>query len=170
MSNALWNIDKDLELLIEQGFDEETVDPETGEIMGVEERLNALEMSREEKIDNVASYIKRKVYQAKIIRDEEKSFAERRKGHEKNAERLTKYLSDSLQKFGDMVFESARNRITFRKSSGVEIDKDANIPMEYCREVIKYEPDKDKLKAAIESGAEIPGVTVYKDRQNIQIK
>ena len=108
MSLSLYEIDHALEAL---------VDEETGEIKDFD-AFEALQMERDKKIENVACWTKNLDAEAKAIRAEELSLAERRKSLEKKRERLMDYLDRALD---GNPFKSAKCSVTFRKSTRVEI-------------------------------------------------
>lgn len=108
MSLSLYEIDHALEAL---------VDEETGEIKDFD-AFEDLQMERDKKIENVACWTKNLDAEAKAIRAEELSLAERRKSLEKTRERLMEYLDRALD---GNPFKSAKCSVTFRKSTRVEI-------------------------------------------------
>lgn len=57
--------------------------------------------------------------------------------------------------------------ISFRKSTSIEIDENANIPNEFIK--VKTEVDKRGLSEALKRGEKINGVRL-RDNKNIQIK
>lgn len=140
------------------------IDPDTGEVTGLEE-LEQLQIDRQKKIENIALYYKNILADADAIKREKIKLADRQKRAETKAENLKNYLAYRLN--GEK-FESARVAVTYRKSEGLVIDTEREIPSEY---LIPQEPkvDKTALKRAIKRGAEIAGVTV-ETRQNIQVK
>lgn len=142
------------------------VDPETGEIADYEAFVS-LKMDRDAKCENVALWIKNLNAEARAIRDEEKSLAERRKAAEGKSERLTRYLELALQ--GE-TFKTAKVAVTYRKSTGVFIDDETAFMAahpEFTR--TKVELDKAGLKDALKAGTEITGACL-EDRINMQIK
>ena len=93
------------------------IDPETGEIMDFE-ALEALNMERDEKIENVALWIKNLNAEAKAIREEERNLAERRKYAENKAESLKRYLELNLH--GEK-FTTAKVAISWKASEAVDV-------------------------------------------------
>ena len=79
----LYDIDRQIQELIEN-----CVDPETGELTIDTAALDALQMEREAKIENLACYVKNLTADAKKIKAEEEALAQRRKAAENKAERL----------------------------------------------------------------------------------
>ena len=149
----------------------EGIDPETGEIVNTD-ALDALTAAREEKIDNIACYIKNLTADAKAIREEEVKLAERRRAMENKAERLTKYLSMTVGE-GEK-FSSPRAQIGWRKSSKVEVSSDFVMwAQKYGHDdLLNYSEPKPALAAikdAIKGGMEIPGAEIV-TTSSIQIK
>lgn len=143
------------------------VDSETGEIID-EKRLDALQMAREKKIENILLWIKNLKSEAGAIREEEKKLADRRQSDEKKAESLTQYVQNVLN--GEK-FETSRVTVSYRKSEAVIVD-DLGLMRKVCDDYLKYkdpEPDKAKIKAALKDGITVPGCHL-EERQNITIK
>lgn len=147
------------------------VDFETGEVIDIE-RLDALQMARDEKLENIGLYIKNLDAEAAAIREEEKALAARRKVRENKAERLREYLSYSL---GGQAFETPRVSVSFRASTRCEVtDEEALVAylQTHRDDCIKYTAptvDKTKVTRLLKAGDEIPGA-VLEQRQNMQLK
>jgi len=145
------------------------VDRETGEIINID-ALNILEMKREEKIENIALWIKNLLSDAEQIKAEKNALAEREKSARNKAESLKKYLSSCMK--GEK-FSTPRVSISFRKSESVDILKIEEImKLDDADKYLKYSdptPNKATIAQAIKSGVKIPGCVLI-ERQNIQIK
>lgn len=140
------------------------IDYETGEILDCD-KLDELQTAKEQKIENIALYIKNLTAEAAALKAEKDAFAERQKAAEKRAEGLKQYLSNALN--GEK-FKSTRVQISYRKSKTLAIEDGVEIPEDF----LKYkEPEINKvdLKKAIEDGLLLEGVSIV-ERQNIQIK
>ena len=165
--SALYEIDKALYQLLEYDM---AVDEETGEILFEESDIDNLLLSRDEKIENTACYIKNLLSDIDQIKAEEKSLKERRQAKEKKVERLKDYISHSMLTFGDKKFESPRVSLSFRKSNQVDIELGTKLPEEYVTIKVEETPNKNKLKDAIlKQGLQIDGVRVI-EKQNLQLK
>lgn len=140
----------------------ECIDLETGEIDV--ERMEALEMERNQKIENIGCWIKNLKSDADAIKNEEKSLADRRKALENKAESLKKYLSYIL---AGEKFKSPRVAVSWRKSKKVDIINEELIPEDYKT----YTPsiNKTAIKDAITSGAVVDGAVII-ENNSIQIK
>lgn len=143
-------------------------DEETGEILNLEE-LEEMESAFDEKTEAVALYIKEQVALAEAIKAEEKSLYERRKRMENKSERLKTYLAESLVEVGRDKFETPKCKLSFRKSTSVEIPDESLIPKEYLKETITYNPDKTLIKEDIKNGVIVEGASLV-EKRNLQIK
>ena len=140
------------------------VDVETGEIFDVD-RFEELSMAREAKIENICMWIKNLKAEAEALKAEKDAFAKRQKAAENKMESLKNYITYYL---AGTSFESAKVKVSYRKSESLEIAEGANIPEEF----LKYKaPDVDKteLKKAVKNGLKVAGVQIV-ENQNIQIK
>lgn len=138
------------------------MDDETGEILN-EELLDELMIAEEEKIENIALWIKNLRADAAALKEEKKAFDKRIKSAESKEKSLTKYLQSYLQ---NKPFESNKVKISYRKSQSVEIAVGTVLPAEYLK--VSYEPKKDEIKKAIKEGKVIEGCSII-DNNNIQI-
>lgn len=144
-----------------------TIDEATGEVTFDEEKLAELQMERDQKIENLALYIKNLTAEASAIKAEKLVLAERQRRAEAKAERLKAYLSDAL---AGEKFSTPRVAVSWRKSERLEIDETAFMNdgnLQWCRQ--KIEPDKTMIKEALKQGAEINGAALMECR-TMQIK
>jgi len=132
-----------------------------------------LQLEREQKLEGVALYIKDLTAQAAAIKAEEANLAERRKAKEAKATRLKEYLSEAL---GGQKFETAKVRLSFRTSTGVEISDEKTLldwlednGQEACIKYKAPEISKTELAKLLKAGHEVPGATLT-ERQNLQMK
>lgn len=168
---SLYEIDSKLFELLDQGFNSECINPETGEIDFelAQKYLEDIQEQRDIKIESVALFIKDLAADALKIKNEEVKLKARREAKERKVEVLQNYLASSMLAFGEKKFETPRVALSFKKSEAIEIDDESTLPKEYLREKITYAPDKTALKQAIKSGEIIEGVRIV-ERQNLQIK
>ena len=152
---------------------------DNGEIedeQAIADTLEAIEGTFADKVDNIANIIQQYEALAKVWKEKADSILERAKQKQAQADSLKRYLAKHMLDMGTTRFESADNKITFRKSESVNI-LDVSAFIEYAQkngmdDYLKYkapEPNKTALKAAIKNGAEFEGVELV-EKQNIQIK
>lgn len=142
----------------------ECVDFETGEIIDVD-RLEALQMEFNNKVEGIALWIKNLVAEAKMVKEEKDNLAARQKACENKAESLKKYLSNAL---GGEKFKTPKVSISYRKSESVEIENISLLDDDYLK-FKEPEADKTKIKKALKDGIELEGVILV-EKNNIQIK
>lgn len=164
----LFEIKSSLYELLENGYNAECVDPETGEFD--EEKAKALLDSYQDefadKVDGIAQYIEELEARANALREKSSALTDRAKQTERKAEGLKRYLGEAL---GYKKYESDAVKIGFRKSVSVNIENEALLPSEYVTVSEVRKPDKTAIKAALLGGAIISGATL-EEKQNIQIK
>lgn len=165
---SLYNIDAQIEQIYETA-----VDMETGEINPEAiEALEALQMERDAKIENVALWHKNVLAESKAIADEIKALQERKKRLESKINWMDNYLEWALQ---GQKFETPKVAITYRKSTAVEIEDVDEFVKGYkdnpdlVTVKIDYAPNKTEIKKMLKEGQEIMGAVLV-ERQNMQIK
>ena len=140
------------------------IDSETGEVIDPE-KLNELQMAKDEKLENLALWYKDLLAEANALKEEKETFAAREKAAKNKAESIKNYLSYALN--GEN-FKTTKCALSFRKSEKTVIDDIYSIPENF----LKYaEPKADltEIKKAIKNGEEIKGAHL-EETQNIQIK
>lgn len=146
---------------------EAAIDEDTGEIINeaMYERYEALQMDRDQKIENIVLFIKDLDAEASAVYMEKISMDRRYKALKNKAESLKKYLAYALD---GSKFKTPRCMVNYRSSEQVIVDDVAIIPEEFMR-MKEPEVDKAKLKMWLKLGNEISGAHIEKC-QNIQIK
>ena len=164
----IYQIDRQLESIYETA-----VDMETGEISPEAfEQIDALQMERESKVENMALWHKNTLAEAKAIGDEIKSLQGRKKALESRAEWQKEYLTYALH--GEK-FSTPKVAISYRKSETVEFDDverfcTANQDNDLIvTTIIERKPNKTALKKYLKDGWSLDGVHL-EEHQNIQIK
>ena len=149
------------------------IDEETGEITDVDEfealkaEIDGLQMAREQKISNVACWIKNLNAEAEAIKTEKQNLAKRQQALERKSENLKKYLEYALH--GEK-FEDARCKISYRRSEGIHFCEGfdgESLPDEFVK--VEKKAKLTEIKNAIKEGREIPGVSLV-SKNNIQIR
>lgn len=161
---TLYEIDSKIADLIEK------VDPETGEVGFDPEELEALQMERDAKVENVALAIKNISAEADAIANEIKALTARKKTAENKVESLKRYLQNALQ--GEK-FKTAKVAVSYKNSKAVIVeDGFVNWAAENDDSLLKYaEPavDKKAVGEKLKAGAEIPFAR-FEERTSVIIK
>ena len=171
---SLYQIDKNLKKILEKGF---VMDEETGEILFEKEDLEKLEMSIENKINNIIGFIKDTEIQADNYKKISEDYKYRSDNKKKKVEKLKEYLSNYLQANDMTNKKEYLNGVTsFRKSSTLNITNDIDLEnyllgSEEHKQYLKteYKFDKAGLKKEVQNGTKIPFCEI-KENNNLQIK
>ena len=152
---------------------------EAGEIPeeAIDDTLEGLDGLLEEKVDNIACIVKTVQAEAAAIKAEEAALAERRKAKEKEADRLCAYVSNAMLDADKLKIETARNKLSFRKSTRVIVDDSfmAGLTAEQYKQFVRVPkppepyPIKNEIAAALKSGIELPGARL-EENMSLQIK
>ena len=155
---TIYEIDQSIAALLDGAVDEET-----GELLIDTAALDALQMERDETVENLACYVKNLAADITAIKAEEDALAKRRKAAEAKRDRLKTYLGDVLQ--GEK-FSTPRVAVSFRKSESVELLPEfVNWAMENAPDLLRYktpEPDKKAINQALADGRVLPASKVSK--------
>ena len=162
---TLYEISKTIEDVIERGYH---VDEETGEYFD-EEMLDNLEMDYEEKLENVALFCKNLDAEADAIAAEAKILSERAKAKRNKSERLKGYMATSMVSMNKTELDKPKVRLSFRKSTSVNVYQEDSIPAEYINEKVTKSVDKTAIRKAIKNGETIPGANLV-ESLNLQVK
>ena len=145
------------------------IDPETGELdADALASFEALQMARDEKVENIGCWIKNLASDAEALKAEAKAMTERAKRAERKADGLKRYLEAALH--GEK-FQSTRCAISWRRSTSVEVDEAEipELPEQYVRRKVTVEADKTAIKDALKAGEVIEGCRLV-EKNSIQIK
>lgn len=151
-----------------KALDDIQIDEETGEILNAEE-IDQLTDDLNQKTDSVGRYIKNLDAFTTALKEEEAKLAQRRKIAEKKLDYLKQLLTSCMDASGRDKYESATVKISFRKSTQVNIFDEKALPEAFVTEVITTKADKTAIKKAIQSGVVVTGAELLENR-NIQIK
>ena len=138
------------------------IDDETGEILD-KEAFDALVMERDQKIENVALWVKNENAMAEALKKEIDNLTARKKTAENRVKRLKDYL---LYALGEQKFSTARVKVSYTHTPSTKIaDEEAFIQWATTHhpDLLRIkEPEiaKNELKEALKAGEEIPGASL----------
>lgn len=145
------------------------IDLETGEVIDTE-RLDALQIERDAKIENVACWIKDLRAENEAIKSEKQKLDSRKKVNENKIESLMGWLNYALN---GTKFKTGKCAISFRTSEGVEVTEEGlEALMKEHDELLTYkapEPNKTAIKQALKDGLTVAGVELVRNT-NVIIK
>lgn len=138
----------------------------------VADTFEALDGEFDVKADNTACVIKQLTAEAQAIKEQEQALKTRREAKEKAADRLKDLLSVNMQRIGREKIDTARNLISFRKSTALVIDDEEAfkaVHADLCERKTEVKIPRKVITELIKGGQEISGATL-ETRQNLQIK
>lgn len=139
-------------------------DIETGELLNALE-WDALNMAYEEKVENIACYIKNLTSDIAAFKSEEEALAMRRKQAERKVEYLKSLLAFNMN---GQKFSTAKCAISFRRSDRVAIQDISLVPQKYMKKTVTYAPDKTAIKERLKAGKNVKGCQLI-ENLNTQI-
>lgn len=166
MTMGLYEIDKRYMEVLDQGF---SVDEDTGEILFDAENIDKLDDQFNEKVDNIACFIKDLNGLNDSIANEIKALQERKKQNDAKVDRLKGYLQSSMQLRNLNKLETTRNKLSFRKSVSVMVEDESLIDEDLFTVKVEKKLDKNKVKALLKEGIEVDGCKLQ-ENINLQIK
>lgn len=145
--------------------EDHVVNTDDGEILNLEQ-FEALKLERDTKVENLACYIKNKRSDAEAIYAEIDALSRRAAALKNEAARCEAYLAGVL--YGEK-FETARCKISWRKSEVCNVLSLEEIPDEFKRTKVTVDADKTAIKKAIKAGTVVPGAEVIQ-KLNMTLK
>ncbi len=142
------------------------VDGATGEILDTA-ALDALQMEKWNKVDNICRFIKNLQSDVAQYKDEIARLTARAASAQKKLDSLKEYLAMHLEPGQKADVPSAQ--IRWRKSTVVTITNESMIPVGYWTQKIDMKPNKIAIKDMLKAGSSIPGA-VLEEKQNLTIK
>mgnify|MGYP003304692600 CR=1 FL=1 len=160
MSTSLFNYIRQIDDIIASATDEDgVIDYES-----IKDEFEALTLKRDEKIDNIISFIKSRKAMAEALKAEKNNIAKRQQQAEREVERMKEYLAFCLD---GSKWESTAGKVSYRKSQQVVIDDIDALPEEYIR--IERVPSKSAIKEDLKQGVIVHGAHMV-DNINVTIR
>lgn len=157
---------------------EDLLDDVDGDISGAEEAVAAFLAENDAdlatKVDNYAALIVECEARAALRKSEAKRMADLAKTDEARARWLKQRLQEALDAIGETRVDGPRYRVTVQANGGkapvcVPDDVDA-LPAAFVRTKVVRDADKDAIRKALESGADVPGCSLGERGRGVRIK
>lgn len=164
--------------LLDDIYEDEFIDQETGEILldKANDKLNELDLTRKDKLEGLGLYIRRLKNLAEEIKSEKAIYAQRQKTLENKIDYLSNFIINNLLIFGDKNFETSKIKMAYRKSQVLNIDNKqvdkipTNLSDRFIKEKTEYTVNIKELKEAISNNeVNIDGINII-DNYSLQIK
>ena len=143
---------------------EDSVDPETGEIINpaFEEELAKLMQDRDVGLEQIALLYKDTKSELVALKEAEKDVQKKMASAERRMEFCKSFLTMQLN--GEK-FKTALVSVYYQTTSSVDIQDESAIPAEYIKTVST--PMKTEIKKAIQAGKEVPGCVIMKTTSTV---
>lgn len=92
-----------------------------------------------------------------------------KKARKRAAEYLRETISAAMQRYGVKEAKTPTLKLSFRKSTAVQIVNPEQLPPEYNTVTMSVAPNKANILRDLKAGIEVPGC-VLEQRENLQIK
>lgn len=147
---------------------------ESGDIPeeAVADTLEGIQGDFNEKADNIACIIKNLSAEADAIKAERDALSERLKAKQNRANYFKQYLSSAMAAMKIQKVETARNAISFRKSTSCFIADEEDFKQchtDLCKKELVVTIPRADIAKMLKSGEEISGAEL-RTKQNLQIK
>lgn len=158
MSTSLFNYIQQIDDIVASATDEDGVI----DFDSIKDEFEALTLAKEEKVDNVISFIKSRKAVAEALKNEIKNMLRRQKQAEREADRMKEYLAFCLD---GSKWESTAGKVYYRRSQSITIDNIDELSDEYIR--IERIPDKMAIKDDLKQGVIVNGAHVEENINTI---
>ena len=135
----------------------------------IESGLEITQDNFKDKATNYVKFIRSEEAGVTSIDDEIKRLTALKKSKLSKIDNLESRLSNSMQSIGFDKFDLGLFKLSFRKSTSVEVLDVEQLPEGFKRVKTTIDADKIAIKKAIESGKEVLGATI-KSSVSLQIK
>ena len=165
----LWQICAEIAALENAAQDEMYIHPETGELMTFDQAVDALEIERATKLENIALMAENYTVEARALGEKIKALTERKRAAETGANRCKGYLMAALVRADGTAerFATENVAISVRKNKESVVTDDDILPDAYKKAKTTIEPDKVLLYELLKSGEIIPGAHLEQSRSVI---
>lgn len=142
---------------------EKDLDPET-----LADTLESLELPRNEKLDNVASWIEQNQMKLNWLKDKKRQLSDVEASIKKQTERLQEFLTKAIDGSGQKEIQTENHILkprNYKDSVIVESTKDLPIDYIVCSEVVK--PNKKLIYEDLKKGKQIKGAHLKLNRKTV---
>ncbi len=137
----------------------------------IADTLEGMQGIFEDKIEGILQFIKNEAALSAALKEEEENLSTRRKAADNRISRLKEYVATCMVKAELTKVRAGLQEVSVRKASqSVEILDINAIPVDFVTYETTTKPDKLAIKKQLESGIDIPGVTLKTNKPGLTIK
>lgn len=139
------------------------LDPEA-----IADTLEALELSRDEKLDGVAAWIENLDSDVDFIAKKKRELDAAKKDKEDKRERLMAFMTRALDDAGVKELRTDHHLLKPRNYAARVVVTDAGaLPVEFMKEETTYKPKKAEIGKALKAGRQIAGAHLEPNRKTV---
>lgn len=142
---------------------EKDLDPET-----LKDTLESLELPRNEKLDNVASWIEQNQMNANYYSEKAKKYEAEAKKYKNKNNYLMEFLTQAIDDSGQKEIRTKNHILKPRNYKGsVIVEETKKLPIDYVIRTEAIRPDKKKIYEDLKAGKSISGAHLKPNRKTV---
>lgn len=142
---------------------EKDLDPET-----LADTLESLELPRNEKLDNVASWIEQNQMKLNWLKEKRKQLSEVETSIKNQTERLQEFLTQAIDQSGQKEIQTKNHILKPRNyKDSVIVEETKKLPIDYVIRTEAIRPDKKKIYEDLKAGKSISGAHLKPNRKTV---
>ena len=142
---------------------EKDLDPET-----LADTLESLELPRNEKLDNVATWIEENNMKLQWLKEKKRQLSDVETSIKNQSERLQEFLTQAIDDSGQKEIQTENHILKPRNyKDSVIVEATEKLPIDYivCSEVVK--PNKKLIYEDLKKGKQIKGAHLKRNRKTV---
>lgn len=140
---------------------EKNLDPET-----LADTLESLELPRNEKLDNVATWIEENSMKLNWLKEKRKQLSEVETSIKNQNERLQEFLTKAIDDSGHKEIQTENHILKpCNYKDSVIVDETKKLPIDYIIRTEAIRPDKKKIYEDLKAGKSISGAHLKRNRR-----
>lgn len=142
---------------------EKDLDPET-----LKDTLESLELPRNEKLDNVATWIEQNQMNANYYSEKAKKYEAEAKKYKNKNNYLMEFLTQAIDDSGQKEIRTKNHILKPRNYKGsVIVEEPKKLPIDYVIRTEAIRPDKKKIYEDLKAGKSISGAHLKPNRKTV---
>lgn len=142
---------------------EKDLDPET-----LKDTLESLELPRNEKLDNVATWIEENNMKLQWLKDKKHQLSDVEASIKNQNERLQEFLTQAIDQSGQKEIQTENHILKPRNyKDSVVVEETKKLPIDYVIRTEAIRPDKKKIYEDLKAGKSIGGAHLKPNRKTV---
>ena len=142
---------------------EKDLDPKT-----LADTLESLELPRNEKLDNVASWIEQNQMKLNWLKDKKRQLSDVETSIKNQNERLQEFLTQAIDQSGQKEIQTENHILKPRNyKDSVIVEETKKLPIDYVIRTEAIRPDKKKIYEDLKAGKSISGAHLKSNRKTV---